>query len=420
MAAEQTESRAGRLEPSTKIGEFRRGGLVLFAAFLGVGVGVSSLLYYSLGVFIKPLGEEFGWSRAEVSGANILAVAALAVLSPLIGGIIDRVGIRPVALFSLLAFAIGLFALSAMNGSLIVYYGIIMAIGIFASGSSPVTFTRAVNGWFDRARGLALGMALVGTGVAAILAPRVLGPFVEAEGWRAGMQVLALVVVSAAPIVWLFLRDDPKGGGGKGAATPTAVARVDRAPLDRTFFILAIVFLAIALAVGGLIVHLFPLLTDAGMSATQAGTLGALVGVSVIAGRLVTGFLIDLVFAPLVAAILFGLAALGCLALLLGGPDFAALGAIAIGFSIGAEVDLIGYLVARYYGMRAYGRVYGRLYAVFLVGAGTSPMLTGLVFDLSGSYQLALIAATLLLAMSSALFLTLPRFPTNTAGEPAT
>ena len=154
------------------------------------------------------------------------------------------------------------------------------------------------------------------------------------------------------------------------------------------------------------------MLTDAGLPPQRAATLAGLVGISLIVGRVATGALIDRVFAPYVAAALFAIAALGCFALLWGGIALAPFAAIAIGLAMGAEVDLIGYLVARYFGLRAYGAIYGWQYSAFMIGLAVSPLLAGLVFDSTHSYRCAVLGAGILLSAAVLIVSRLGPFPT--------
>lgn len=396
--------------------EFARGWLVLSATFVGIGCGISSLSFYTTGVFMVPLQEEFGWSRSAISGTGIFGVAMLALLSPGIGAVIDKLGIRLVASASLVAYSIGLFANSFLFSSLFFYYGLAIATAFVAAGSSPVTFTRAVTGWFDTARGLALGLALLGAGAASVLAPLLLTQAVESFGWRNAYRLLALVVFLSAIYVLLFLKSDPPirlFGQDQAVTNPPSNTGLNakEAYYTLVFWQMAGVFLLVSLAVSGLIVHFIPLLTDIGMSATEAGRLAAVIGISIMVGRIGVGVLIDRIFAPYVAVALFGLATTGYIAFLLGGPALALAAAIAIGLSMGAEVDLIGYMVSRYFGLKSYGVLYGSLYSVFLLGAGLSPFLAGLVFDFSGSYQLFLIGAICCLGTAALICLTFKSFP---------
>jgi len=395
--------------------EFQRGWRVLTASFLGIGVSMVSLLYYSAGVFIRPLEETFGWSRAEIGFSGIVGVITLTIMAPVIGRAVDQFGIRTIATTSLVLYAFGIFALSAMDGDLWHYYVIVVFYTIVGLGASPIAFTRAVTAWFVENRGLALGLALTSTGIAGVLLPTFLTPFVAEHGWRAGYQVLGFTVLVTVPLVWFWIRDEPASENiTANSSAPAPVASgVDfkMAIRDRHFWMLAAIFLAVALAVSGLLVSFIPLLLDMGFTANEAGAYGALIGAAVMAGRLITGYTIDRIFAPWVSAAVFSLVAIGCLVFLIGGAQMAFATALALGFAMGAEVDLLGYFTARYFGMRNYSTIYGCLYAVFGIGAGLSPALAGFIYDSTGSYDIALIAAVGLLGIAVALCLTLGRFP---------
>ncbi len=177
------------------------------------------------------------------------------------------------------------------------------------------------------------------------------------------------------------------------------------------FWMLIAIFFLISTAVVGLIPNFIPLLQDAGLAADQVGSYAAALGVSVMLGRLLTGFLIDRIFAPHLTAIIFLCVSLACISLAVGGVDYALFAGIALGFAVGAEVDLIGYYTARYFGLKNYGMVYGFQYSSFLVGAGISPILAGSIWDNTGNYDMALIAASALLLVVVVLSLLLPRFP---------
>jgi MFS family permease len=169
--------------------------------------------------------------------------------------------------------------------------------------------------------------------------------------------------------------------------------------------------LCAAIAVGGVIVHFVPMLTDAGLTPTRAGALAGLLGLAIIAGRLATGILVDRVFAPRVAFVVFMLSAVGCWLLAWGGVAWAAQAAILVGFAMGAEIDLISYCVARYFGMAAYGRIYGWLYAVFMIGTAIGPLIAGAAFDRFGDYVAALIVLGSALAVASLMSWSLDPFP---------
>lgn len=398
---------------SIEQGEFARGWKVLLASFLGIGVCIVSLSYYSSGIWIKPWQDAFGWTRTEIGTAQTLSTLVLVLTAPLAGRLIDRYGLRLVSSISLFLFALTLYAISKMNGELWMFYLLFIIMPLVGVASSPLAFTRAVSAWFIKNRGLALGISLTSTGFAAFLIPKYLTPYVENYGWRAGYFVLFVLVLIVLPIVWLLIRDSPPEAATKTENGQLALAGLtfQEARKTRVFWTIAVIFLLIAVAVAGLIPSFIPLLQDAGLSGAEAGGFAAILGISVMLGRLITGFLIDRIFAPYVTAVVFTFVALGCLALGIGGIKYATLAAIALGFAIGAEVDLIGYFTAQYFGLKNYGTIYGFQYSTFNFGAAISPVLAGYIWDTTGNYNLALIGAAILIGIAVIIALTLPKFP---------
>lgn len=395
--------------------EFKRGWLVLFACFCGIGAGIASINYYTAGIFIVPIEKEFGWSRAAISAQSMFGVLILVLGSPFLGRLIDKIGVRKVAVQSLACYSISLYVASYLVVSLWSFYLLTIITSLVAIGSSSITFTRVVTVWFDSARGLALGISLMGGGLIAAIAPALLTDYVTEFGWRSGYRALSVVILAATIIVWLFIKDDPdpQNETENQSSLDKTGFTFDQAIRSRLFFTLAFIFILVALALSGFVVHFIPMLLELGLSADDAGKTAAVMGISVMLGRIVTGFLIDRFHAPKVAAILFAFSAIGFLTFLTGGVEFAVLVAIAVGISMGAEVDLIGYLVSRYFGLKAYGSIYGSLFSIFLIGASTSPLIAGYVFDVTSSYSLVISAAVVALIVAAVLLLTLKPFPSE-------
>jgi hypothetical protein len=216
----------------------------------------------------------------------------------------------------------------------------------------------------------------------AMVLPPLLATVIAGHGWRAGYTMLAGFALLPWPFVLWSL-------GGKAARGSAAVEPwgVDRgvALRSRVFWTIALGFCAIAVAVSALTVHMVPLLHDAGMDPMQAAGVASLTGVGVLLGRLGIGWLMDRFFAPRLAAAIFSLTAIGCLLLVYGGLGLAPVAAFLIGFSLGAEVDLISYLTARYFGIRRYGFLYATIYAWFVVGAAIGPYAAGRIYDATGN-----------------------------------
>jgi MFS family permease len=168
--------------------EITRGWLPLLAATLGCGAGASSLVFYSLGVFVAPLEAAFGWTRGQITSAMLYSSAGLILAGPLLGWLIDRFGERRIALASIPGFALVLWSLSVMNGQLPLFYGCFFMAAVLGCGTTPILYTRAIAARFDRARGLALGITLAGPGTAALCLPPFLTAQIAAHGWRHGLS----------------------------------------------------------------------------------------------------------------------------------------------------------------------------------------------------------------------------------------
>jgi len=348
---------------------------------------------------------------------SLAATLTVVFCAPVAGLAVDRFGVRFPAAFSLAALALGFLGLASMTGSIAQYTVIQVALFAFAIASTPISFTRAVNERFVAARGLALGLTLAGTGITAAIAPLAVAAIIADQGWRTAYIRLAMVVALSIPAVLLLLR--PKRHSTKPiliVALPVAASTGSLSTLrlqlnDRRFVRLYAAFFFLALGVSGFVLHLVPMLNDAGMTLVEVAAIQARLGLAVIAGRLVIGVAVDHFFAPRVAALSLCATIGGMVALAVFGTPAAPWSAFAIGFALGAEVDLIGYLTVRYFGLAAYGRLYGLLYGSFLLGTGLSPLVIATIAAGSGGYSSALWVCATFVGITVALLATAPRFP---------
>ncbi len=337
----------------------------------------------------------------------LAAILFSAVLSPVVGGLADRFGPRRVGALSLVGLSLGFFLLSFSNKTFGLFLAATCVLAILGAGSSPVVFSRLITLHFERARGLALGIAASGAGVAGIAVPRLLPGFVAAHGFRAGYALLAALPLLAVPAVFFLARD---GSAMRETAQPSGCTP-GQARVQARFWRMGVAFFLVALAGGGFIVHFIAMLGDAGYSPAKAGGTAAFAGVAIIAGRLGTGAALDRFFGPAVAATLFAISACGCVLLALGGVGWGAAAAVLVGFSFGAEVDLVAYLAAKYFGLRSIGAVFGMLYAFFTAGVAAGPLLAGALHDATGSYKTSLLVQGACLAAAAILAGTLGRYP---------
>lgn len=389
--------------------EFRNGWRVALGGFLGIAIGVSSLYFYSLGIFLKPLASEFGWSRGEASLGPLLGTGCAALISIPVGRLADRIGSRNLAIGSLVLLSVSFAVLGVATVGLTSFLVITMLMSFLTAGSSPLPFTRLVVGAFTKARGMALGLILSGTGVGSILIPSLLPRFIADHGWRSGYLLLAAVIALILPVLAILLRDSPQSPEVRGSTKS-----VFDVVLTSRFGRLGVIFALASIAVLGTVVHFVPMLTDIGLSPVKAGGLAALIGIAAVGGRLFMGWLLDRVRAESVVASLFLAAAAGMLLLAFGGIAFIPAGAVIVGLSVGAEVDLISYLVARDFDRADYGVAYGALYTVFLVGGSLGPAIAGAMFDAFEGYHEWLLLAALLLSGAAAA--SVRRLPAHTIG----
>jgi MFS family permease len=395
--------------------EFRRGWPVLLAAASGTACGASPIPFNSIGPFTQPLAEEFGWGRGDIQLALFWFTAAVVLVVPFIGGLADRIGVRRVAIGTLALFGITFAALAFTPASLFTFYLLWVLMGALGGGSTPVSWTRAVNAWFVHNRGLALALTLMGTGITAAFLPSFATWLIETYGWRKafiGISLLPLAV--ALPIVvWLFREPDARDAAPLIAAINRTGAPVGAALRDYRFWVIAGSIFCVAIGVGGSITNFQPLLMDRGFQPQEAARIAGVIGISVIAGRVLAGLLIDRFWAPLVTLPMLALPALACFLLAQSNvhAPAAILSAVLIGLAAGAETDLVAYLTARYFGLVNYGRLYGMQYSVFGLASGISPFLFGKVFDVTGSYQPILYVAAALFVLGAVGLLTLGRYP---------
>jgi MFS family permease len=395
--------------------EFRRGWPVLIAAALGTAFGASPIPFNSIGPFTRPLAEEFGWGRGDIQLALFWFTAAVVLVVPFIGGLADRIGVRKVAIATLALFGVAFAALAFTPASLFAFYLLWVLMGALGGGSTPVSWTRAVNAWFVHNRGLALALTLMGTGVTAAFLPSFATWLIETYGWRKAFIGIALLPLAVAlpVVVWLFREPDEKDATPLIAATRRSGATVGAALRNYRFWVIAAAIFCVSIGVGGSITNFQPLLMDRGFQPQAAAKIAGVIGISVIAGRLVAGFLIDRFWAPLVTLPMLALPALACflLAQATVPAPAAILSAMLIGLAAGAETDLVAYLTARYFGLAHYGRLYGLQYSVFGFASGISPFMFGKVFDVTGSYQPILYVAAALFVLGAVALLTLGRYP---------
>jgi MFS family permease len=391
---------------------------IVLAAGVGLGLGYAPIVVYSFGIFLKPLVQEFHSSRAHISLAFTLASLAQALTTPCLGFWVDRIGAKLVILTASILFAAILASFMVFATSVGKIYVLYALLGIAGAGAAPVPYGKIIANWFDRRRGVAIGLAMFGLGLGAITMPYLAQRLIALWGWRGTYSAIGLLVAAVSvPVIALLLKDTPvklgylaDGNGSEQASRtpdpgPAEGVSWSEARRDSTFWIMLSAFFLVGMSLNGCVVHIVPMLADRGVPATRAALASSVLACALLIGRVVSGYLLDRVFAPRVATFFFGAAALGIALLWSGATGGSAfLGAALIGLGIGSEVDVIAYLVSRYFGLRAFGEIYGYAFAAFLLAAALGPFLMGLGFDHTGSYN-PILAGFLAATLTGALML---------------
>jgi MFS family permease len=357
-------------------------------------------------LFFRALGMQFGWSKAVAAGALIaLPIAALAF--PFAGRLIDRFGVRAMSGFSVVAAVLAFVWLSRLSGSVGEYYAAIIALNVLGCATGPMSYTVLVAAQFRDARGAALACAQFGIAFVAVLFPPIVGLMMSSHGWRGAYLLLAATTLVGGVLAQLLMRPkpilaaQPRSGEGISARLATSSC---------AFWLLGLAILVISIASIGLVSAFQSVLVERGIPELTATWFLSLLAFSVMLSRLVVGRILDLSHPARYCAVIMGLAALGS-GLLLTPPSMAvtSLAIVLVGFSIGAELDLMAFFCARLFGLPHYAAIYGLLAMFFYVGMALGGFAYGLIRDRAGNYEPALLMTTVLLALAGGLFLGLER-----------
>ncbi len=384
-------------------------GWVIVAACFGVTM-IMGETFWSFGVFLKPLSQEFGWSRAQFSSAFSIFMITYAISSFVMGRLTDRYGPRYVLLASAAMVGAGL-ALSSLMGSINQMRFYFAVIGLGAGGTWTVP-TSTVLRWFSGRQGLALGIVTAGVGVGALFFAPLINFLIEVFGWRTAFLVTGALSFGIVLLCLLFLVDTPQkiglrpyGEAARASVTPARRFKTSEALRTVPFWTIVTVTCIGGFAFNALSVHLVAYATDTGISPGAAAAAQGLIGGISIFGRIGGGLfaekkgwelLLELAFIGMAVSVawLFFLKSL---------PALYAF-ALVFGASHGARMISSTGILGHYFGMRSVGELIGILNAVSTFTGSAGPFLTGLVFDKTGSYlpALAVFVVLYLVAIAAA------------------
>jgi MFS family permease len=368
---------------------------VLVGCFLGMSIASPAILLIPLGLFMKSVTGEFDWSRTEF--ALIISVASVcnALVLPLAGYLVDRFGARRTALVGTLL-GCGSYMCLSLTHSFAAFMAMTALSVAFGNLASYPAFLYLTQRWFDKHLGLAFAITssglAVGTGGFSFL----ISQHIELHGWREAFVVAGVVALVIGLVnLTVFVRDN------KGPV-PEAERRDEQVELSQDgltlraalatgdFWLYAAAFAVVLFGAVGSNVHLPAMLSDWGATGPQIAGIVAAGSVGSLFGRLTGGALLDHLHTRTVAGLFLFCQLVGFL-MLLEGLKWALPASFLIGAMQGAEIDLLGYLIARRFGRLAYARIFGSAFSVTLLGAIVGPIALGMVFDKSGSYHTGLL-----------------------------
>ena len=377
--------------------EFFYGYIVVVAAF-SIMVAIFGL-YYCFGIFFDPVLLEFGWTRAMTSGAFSLSMVVYGLLNVAVGGLTDKFGPRMVVTLCGFLLGLGYLLMSQVSAvwQLYLFYGVIIGAGM---GGSFIALLSSVARWFVKRRGMMTGIVMAGIGIGTLIGPPVASWLISTYSWRVSYMILGSIVMVVVVLAAQFLRRDPTQvgqvalGGDEGEKQRPTLAMEGfsfrEAAYTPQFWITFAMLLCFGFCLYAVLVHIAPHAIELEISAANAASILATVGVMSILGKVMLGIAVDriggrqgfIISFILVSAALFWLVpATEIWQLYL----FAAV----FGFAYGGCAACEAPLVAALFGLRSHGLVLGVINLGFTIGGSVGPLMAGYIFDVTGSYQLA-------------------------------
>src|SRR5262245_41194256 len=369
-----------------------------------VAVGIGIIM--SLAVFLKPLEEQFGWSRSLISGVALVNWLIFGLGAFVWGTLSDRIGTRRVVGCGILLLGLAML-LSSQVGAAWQLYAAFGLLGAAGSSAFYVPLSATVTRWFATRRGLALGLLNAGMGLGIMLVPPTARALITALGWRAAFAIFGLLTWVVGLVTIRRIHDRPADLGLEEYGAGTAPARVAAAFDPRftvgqtlrhpAFWLIGLVHFGCCAAHSGPIFHMVTHAMDLGVPRMAAAVMLGLSGATSIGGRIGSGLLADRFGAK---PALVGMLALQAAALstYLGARDQVPLFlvALAFGFTYGGAMPLYALVAREYFGERVIGTAFGGIFFISAIGMGLGAYAGGLVFDALGSYWTLYLGSTLI------------------------
>ena len=405
--------------PGQKRDGFFYGYVILIATFclqvLGMGV------FNSLGVFIKPLMGEFGWSRAEISGAFSVAYLVCAGVGILQGGLNDRFGPRQIMTGCGIMLGVGYFFMSRVSVLWTFYLSYCLFVGIGLSGTDVVLLSTLAR-WFVKKRGMMTGIAKVGTGVGMLIMPIFMNHSIALYGWRTTLVIIAMIsMVLYTGLSQFLVRDPGKKGlfpdGMKNDYSKGGISKdsgLELGPAVRTpqFWVMCSDYFIAFFCASTILIHIVPHVMDQGISAANAAKVLSTIGALSIAGRFIMGGAGDRIGNKNALVICFVCLLIGLLYLQISDRLWMLIVfAVIYGFAHGGFWAIISPILAELFGTVSHGIIYGIVTFASSIGGALGAVTAGYVFDITQSYGIVFLVLTGMCL--TGLFATIPLKPVN-------
>jgi MFS family permease len=385
----------------------------VIVAVVAVAMTIASGARFVFGVVLKPLSEEFGWNRAELTGAVLVGMIVLSICQPVVGMLVDRIGPKQVLLagLALLGLALIPFSFATNLWQIYLLYGVITSIGLAAA--SPVLSTAIVGRWFDQKRGLAMSLATSGSALGQLLIVPLAAWIMTIASWQTAYRVMAVALLAVAlPLSALFLRDGPRRGTMTQQARPAETGTTLREEIAHpAFWLLGLGFVVCGWTMAFPNTHFLAYADDMGMSVMHAANTVSVTAIFSVIGSLLLGLAADRTRRTSVLAMTYALRGVAfLLLLLLPGENLLYIYGIVLGVSWTATTPLTAAIAADRYGPKHLGLIFGSLFTFMNLGFGVASLLDGIIYDTLGGYQTALIINVALGIVAAIGIALVPRF----------
>jgi MFS family permease len=362
-------------------------------AVVAVTLTMASGARFLFGVVLKPMSEEFGWNRAQLTGTVMLAMIVLSICQPLVGMLIDRIGAKSILVGGIALLGVSLIPLSFATNlwQIYVLYGVLTSFGLAAA--SPVLATSIVSRWFTHKRGLAMSLATSGSAFGQLLIVPIATWIMLATSWQTTYRVLAVALLAVSiPLSAIFLRDAPREMVAAGRDLPPEDGLTLReACAHPAFWILGFGFVVCGWTMAFPNIHFLAYADDMGMSVLHAASTVSVTAIFSILGAVLLGLAADRFQRTSVLALTYALRGLAfLLLLLLPAGNLLYVYGLVLGISWTATTPLTAAIAADRYGPKHLGLIFGSLFTFMNLGFGFASLLDGLIFEVSGGYQVTL------------------------------